>query len=62
MNKEIRPLINQVKAQKSTGPRTPAGRQRASMNAVKHNLTGSHLILQPGELEAWDRLTAALLS
>jgi hypothetical protein len=25
-------------------------------------LTGSHLILQPGELEAWDRLTTALLS
>jgi hypothetical protein len=62
MNKEIRALISQVNAQKSTGPRTPAGRQRASMNAVKHNLTGSHLILQPGELEAWDRLTTALLT
>jgi hypothetical protein len=62
MNREIRALINRANALKSTGPRTPAGRQRASMNAVKHNLTGSHLIIQPGEMEAWNRLTAALLS
>jgi hypothetical protein len=62
MNKEIRALINRVNAQKSTGPRTPAGRKRASMNAVKHNLAGSHLILLDGEMEAWDRLTGALLA
>ena len=62
MNKEIRALINRVNAQKSTGPRTPAGRQRASMNAVKHNLTGTRLILQESEMEAWTRLSNALIS
>ena len=62
MTKEIRALINRANAQKSTGPRTPAGLQRSAMNAVKHNLTGSRLILQPDEMEAYNRLTRALLS
>ena len=62
MTKEIRALINRVNAQKSTGPRTSAGRQRSSMNAVKHNLTGSRLILQPDEMEAYNCLSHALIS
>lgn len=62
MTKEVRALINRANALKSTGPRTPAGRQRSSMNAVKHNLSGTRLILQPDEMEAYKRLTNALLS
>lgn len=30
---------NRKNAQKSTGPRTPAGKSIASMNAVKHGLS-----------------------
>jgi hypothetical protein len=62
MTKEIRALINRANAQKSTGPRTPAGRQRSAMNAVKHNLTGSRLILQPDEMEAYNLLSHELVS
>ena len=32
------------------------------MNAVKHNLTGTRLILQESEMEAWTRLSNALIS
>jgi hypothetical protein len=62
ITKEIRAGINRANAQKSTGPRSIAGKQRSAMNACKHNLTGQSLILQPDEMEAYNRLTAALLS
>jgi hypothetical protein len=62
MTNELRAEINRANAQKSSGPKTQAGRQRSSMNACKHNLTGTHLILQPDEMEAYNRLTAALIS
>ena len=60
MNKELRNLINAHNAQKSTGPSTPAGRQRASMNAFKHGLTGNRMILQAHEHEAYERLATEL--
>jgi hypothetical protein len=62
MRKEIRNDINRANAQKSTGPRTTQGKQLTSMNAFKHGLTGQKLILQPDELEAYDRLTNSLLA
>jgi hypothetical protein len=39
---------NRANAKKSTGPRTAAGRQTASQNALKHGLTGNFGVL-PGE-------------
>ena len=54
--------INQANAAHSTGPKTPAGKQRASMNAMRHGLTGNRMILQPHEQEAYQRLTEALTS
>jgi hypothetical protein len=62
MRKEIRNEINRANAQKSTGPKTTQGKQLTSMNAFKHGLTGQKLILQPDELEAYDRLTNSLLA
>jgi hypothetical protein len=62
MRKEIRAEINRANAQNSTGPKSIEGKQRASMNACKHSLTGQSLILQPDENEAYNRLTNALLS
>jgi hypothetical protein len=60
MKKELRDLINGVNAEKSTGPKTDAGKQRASMNAFKHGLTGNRILLQTHEHEAYQQLTNAL--
>ena len=60
MEKELRDLINKHNAQKSTGPTSPAGRQRASMNAFKHGSSGNRMILQAHEHEAYQRLAAEL--
>jgi hypothetical protein len=38
LTKELLNEINRANAQKSTGPRSIPGKQRSSMNAVKHNL------------------------
>jgi hypothetical protein len=52
--------MNRANAQHSTGPKTDAGKQASRFNAIKHNLTGQSLILQPDEFDAYDRLTKAL--
>ncbi len=43
---------NRLNAQKSTGPRTEEGKQRASLNATRHGLTGQVLTLTAEELKA----------
>ena len=43
-----RAAVNRANSQHSTGPRTPEGKQRSSLNALRHGLTG-HVILLPGE-------------
>jgi hypothetical protein len=58
--KTLRALQNRANAQHSTGPKTQSGKQKSSFNALKHNLTGQSLILQPNEYDAYDRLTRAL--
>lgn len=62
MNQKTRDLINQKNAQNSTGPRTTEGKERSSLNAVKHNLSGNHLILQNHEYAEHTRLTKAMLA
>ena len=53
-----RTAINQANAQFSTGPRTEAGKQRASLNSIKHGLTAATVVLpseDPAEYEAHRR-------
>src|SRR5437899_505074 len=42
---------NKSNAGKSTGPRTAAGKQRSSLNALRHGLTG-HIVILPTEDQA----------
>src|SRR5580700_9707908 len=62
LNKQLRDEINRINAQKSTGPTTRIGKQRSSISAVKHNLSGQHLILLASETEAYNRMGTAMLT
>jgi hypothetical protein len=44
---QARILANQANAQKSTGPRTPEGKEISRANALKHGLTGVGIVM-PG--------------
>jgi hypothetical protein len=44
---------NRQNAQHSTGPTTPAGLKRCSLNATRHGFTGQTLVLSPEENEAY---------
>ena len=62
MRKHLKALINQQNALRSTGPRTAEGKKRSSLNAMKHNLSGNHIVLQVHEHEEHQRMTARMLS
>src|SRR5580704_13821291 len=47
--------INQANAQHSTGPRTEAGKQRSSLNALRHGLTGQIVVMPTEDMEAYQR-------
>jgi len=51
---------NRRNAQKSTGPRTAAGKRTSSLNAYKHGLTGQLVTMTAAEAEARDRFVTAL--
>jgi hypothetical protein len=45
--------INKVNAQHSTGPKTEAGKQRSSLNALRHGLTGQIVVMPTEDLQAY---------
>src|SRR5579862_443673 len=47
--------INQANAKHSTGPKTKSGKQRSSLNALRHGLTGQIIVLPSDDLEAYQR-------
>jgi hypothetical protein len=61
MRKKFRDLINQANALHSTGPKTPEGKKRSSLNAFKHGLSGNHLVMQQHEFTAYEDLTVKML-
>lgn len=53
---------NRANAQKSTGPRTPAGKERSKLNATRHGLTGQTVVMPHEDMEAFNLLTAAIVA
>ena len=47
--------INKANAQHSTGPKTEVGKQRSSLNALRHGLTGQTIVLPSDDLEAYQQ-------
>ena len=45
--------INRANAQHSTGPKTPGGKQRSALNALRHGLTGQLVVMPTEDLEAY---------
>jgi hypothetical protein len=57
-----RAAVNKANAQKSTGPRTAAGKQRSSLNALRHGLTGQTIVLPSEDLAAYQRHSQSFLA
>src|ERR1700693_4082640 len=49
-----RAVINRANSQHSTGPRTEAGKQRSSLNALRHGLTSRIVVMPTEDLEAYE--------
>jgi hypothetical protein len=56
-----RAAINRANVQKSTGPRTEAGKQRSKMNAFRHGLTGQTVVLPTEDRSAYERHSQSFL-
>ena len=50
-----RAAVNRANALRSTGPRTPAGKQRSSLNALRHGLTAASPVLPSEDPAAYQR-------
>lgn len=50
---EAQQTANRANAQKSTGPRTPEGKARAKMNALRHGMTGQFYVLSDDDRSAY---------
>jgi hypothetical protein len=51
--KTDRAQINRANSQHSTGPQTEAGKQRSSLNALRHGLTGQTVVMPAEDLQAY---------
>jgi hypothetical protein len=58
MTSQARILSNQNNSKRSTGPRTPEGKQRSSMNALKHGLRAETVLLPTEDADAFDDMLA----
>jgi hypothetical protein len=57
-----RAAVNKANAQKSTGPRTEAGKQLSSLNALRHGLTGQTIVLPTEDHSAYERHSQSFLN
>jgi hypothetical protein len=49
-----RAAINRANSEHSSGPRTASGKQRSSLNALRHGLTGHVVVLPTEDLDAYE--------
>jgi hypothetical protein len=54
---EARRRANQENAKQSTGPRTPEGKQRSSLNATRHGILAQVILLPEEDLAAYNKFT-----
>jgi hypothetical protein len=62
MISEARLAANRRNALKSTGPKTPEGKVRSSMNARTHGLTTSHFVAKGEDTAEFEKLAQAVLA
>ena len=55
---DIQLVANRENARHSTGPRTPEGKKRSSLNATRHGLTGQVVVMTYEDLQAYDAFVA----
>jgi len=53
---------NRANAQKSTGPRTEAGKQRSCLNAYRHGITCQTMVMPEEDMEAYNNFTAGIVA
>ena len=51
---DLQLIANRDNATHSTGPRTPEGKKRSSLNATRHGLTGQVIVMPYEDLEAYN--------
>jgi len=54
---EARRRANRENAKKSTGPRTPEGKQRSSLNATRHGILAQVILLPEEDMAAYNKFT-----
>ena len=54
MISDLQLIANRENAQHSTGPRTPEGKKRSSLNATRHGLSGQVVVMPYEDLQAYN--------
>jgi len=62
MASEKQLAANRANAQKSTGPRSEAGKRRSSLNAVRHGLSGQVVVLPEEDVAAFQNFSTGIVA
>lgn len=60
MSTDAQVRANRTNAQRSTGPRTAAGKAASRLNALKHGVLAKHVVLPNEDAEEFDALKAGV--